>query len=342
MVSQTLKSSNPKPSPWATPFKEIVAAQKPLVLSNTQSEPRFEGWGRTQFPHSWLGVPLISEGMVIGIITLDSEKVDTYTEADAQLALAFANQTATAIRHAQLFEQIQRGRERLSALSRRLVEVQENERHVVARELHDQVGQTTTALKLHLQMMRHSVSEPTLTQAIDEGIELAERAMQRVRSLSRDLRPSVLDDFGLEPALRWHLDRQAQWGGFEWTFEPSLPEPRLPSELEIVCFRIAQASLTNIVQHAQAKNVHMKTWVEDETLNMSIQDDGVGFNLQDALENASQGKSMGLLSMKERAELMGGQLQIIATPDQGATIRMQLPIEKDKPVERRKGERRAP
>jgi PAS domain S-box-containing protein len=330
--SETFSLENPL-------FKEIAATQKALVLSNTQRDPRFAGWGGTNYPHGWMGVPLISDGQVIGIITLDSEKVGAYNETDAHLAQAFANQTATAIRHVQLFKQIQRGRERLSALSRRLVEVQENERHIVARELHDQVGQTTTALKLHLQMMAHSVSDPLLSTALAEGIDLAERAMQRVRSLSRDLRPSVLDDFGLEPALRWHLDRQAQWGGFDWKFEPDLPEIHLPNEIETVCFRIAQAALTNIVQHAQAGKVYMKTWVEAEILHMTIQDDGEGFNLHEALEKASQGQTLGLLSMKERAELMGGQLQITSAPGQGTTIRMRLPIDKNQPIERRRGKR---
>ena len=166
--------------------------------------------------------------------------------------------------------------------------------------------------------------------------------MQRVRNLSRDLRPSVLDDFGLEPALRWHLDHQAQWGGFQWNFESELTEVRLPSDIEIVCYRIAQAALNNIVQHAKAKQVHLKIWVEAESLQMVIEDNGVGFDLPKAMDQAAHSQTLGLLSMLERAELMGGMVTINSTPKQGTSIQMRLPIDMSKALERRGGAREMP
>ncbi len=291
---------------------------------------------------SSLIVPMLVADNALGALVLDSTKKRNWDDDEVRLLSLIANTTAQALERATLFHQVQRGRERLGNLSRRLVEVQENERHVIARELHDQVGQSMTALKLHLQMIAHSVSEDALSIALDEGIQMAERAMQRVRNLSRDLRPSVLDDFGLEPALRWHLDHQAQWGGFQWNFESELTEVRLPSDIEIVCYRIAQAALNNIVQHAKAKQVHLKIWVEAESLQMVIEDNGVGFDLPKAMDQAAHSQTLGLLSMLERAELMGGMVTINSTPKQGTSIQMRLPIDMSKALERRGGAREMP
>jgi PAS domain S-box-containing protein len=284
-------------------------------------------------------VPLIASDQVIGALIVHQCEYRQWTEDEISFLSLIANITAQALERARLFSQVKAGRERLQVLSRRLIDIQEGERYAVARELHDQVGQILTALKLQLQTVAHLAKDSRLAPNLTDSIEMADRVMQRVRSLSRDLRPSVLDDFGLEPALRWHLDQQAQWGGFAWSFEADLPEARLPEDLETVCFRIAQAAITNIVQHANAKQVDLKIWIEDGELWMDIRDDGIGFNVTQALERAAQGETLGLLGLMERAELLGGLVEIESESQRGTRIRSRLPYDPGQIVERRRGAR---
>lgn len=285
-------------------------------------------------------VPMIVDEQPMGVMAVNSVMRREWSEDEVRLLTLIANTTAQALERARLFEQIHLGRERLQTLSRRLVEVQENERHAIARDLHDQIGQILSALKLNLQLLAHNVQGPEHQAQISEIVIMTENAIQRVRGLSRDLRPSVLDDFGLESALRWHLDRQSQWGGFEYRFESKLPQERLPENLEIVCYRITQVALTNIIQHAQAKQVDLKIWIEGDSIQMEILDDGVGFDVPEALDKAAQGETLGLLSMIERAELLGGHVEIKSEEECGTSIICRLPLDFNQPLER-KGERRA-
>jgi PAS domain S-box-containing protein len=318
-----------------------LSEQRPVVVPDTaQAEFDSPEFLDQIGIRSRLIVPLVVGEHHIGGMVVNERDPHQWTEDEIRLLSLIANTTAQAIERARLFEQVLQGRERLQVLSRRLIEVQENERHVVARELHDQVGQVMTALKLHLQMVVYAAQKTPFEADIHEAIQMAETALQQVRNLSRDLRPSVLDDFGLVPALRWHLDQQALWGSFSYQFEPQLSQERLPESLEVVLYRIVQSALTNTVRHAQAKQVDLRIWLEEESIRMELQDDGVGFDVRQAIEEANRGMTMGLLSMMERAELLGGQVEIESEPGRGTRIKCHLPLDFRQPLERR-GEGRA-
>jgi PAS domain S-box-containing protein len=220
--------------------------------------------------------------------------------------------------------QLRSAYDRLALLSRELMHAQEAERRHIARELHDEIGQGLTALRMSLQAARqaHSVPVPQM----EDAIRIAEHALHQVRDLSLDLRPSLLDDLGLVPALRWYLDRQAQRAGLSIDFEASIPDERLPADVEVACFRFVQEALTNVARHAQARRVQVRVRRRDRGLALEVADDGIGFDVAGTLEDAVAGGSMGLLGMRERVQLAGGQMEIESRQGSGTLIRARFPL----------------
>lgn len=216
--------------------------------------------------------------------------------------------------------------ERLRAeMSRRLIEAQETERRRLARELHDEIGQSLTALKIDLQALRCPRGTPP-AQLLDDSLAIVERTLSQVRALSLDLRPPLLDDLGLVAALQWHVDVQARRAGLEPRFDATLQEARLPAEVEIACYRVAQEALTNVVRHARASRLVVELAREDGALRLSVRDDGVGFDVLAARERAGKGGSLGLLSMEERAQLLGGRLEIASSSGRGTEVTAWFPL----------------
>lgn len=220
-----------------------------------------------------------------------------------------------------LFEEIRVNRDRLEMLSHRLIMAQEKERRYIARELHDQLGQSLTALKLNLQTFMSQPGVDDTPEPIEESVQLVDACLQQVRHLSLELRPSLLDDLGLTSALRWYLDRQAQRAGFTAHFIPPAVESRLPADIETACFRTAQEALTNVVRHANASRVGVELSNGGDYLQLIVRDDGVGFDVEEALARATGGGSLGLIGMQERVQLSGGILEIESVPAHGTEIR---------------------
>lgn len=212
----------------------------------------------------------------------------------------------------------------LSKLSRKLIEAQENERRHIARELHDHIGQSLTALKINLESQQANPVQVLST--LRENLTIVVEILSQVRSLSLKLRPALLDDLGLVPALRWHLDQQGQRSSFTTEFTNSYTEPHPGRDVENTCFRIFQEAVTNISRHAQARHVRVSLERSDNNLVLTIRDDGVGFDVAVARQNAIKGNSMGLLGMEERAQLIGGHIQLASAPDKGTEIHALLPI----------------
>jgi len=229
-----------------------------------------------------------------------------------------------------------RAEEQLQSISRRLLEAQEGERRIIARELHDQIGQALLAVKLTLQnlpALEHREEERIL---LKESIITIDHAIEKVRSLSLELRPTALDDLGLVECLRGSLDRLARHAGFKAKFLAEPGEIVLPSELETVCFRVAQESLTNIVRHATAQEVVVELRRQGDILFLSVRDDGCGFDLDHAMEAGMRGESLGLVGMQERVLLVHGKLTIHTSPGQGAEVRAVFPLGKENHRKRKK------
>jgi signal transduction histidine kinase len=220
----------------------------------------------------------------------------------------------------------QEAQERLSVLSRRLLTAQEEERRRVARELHDELGQILTAVKINLESL--ALSDPSATLRLADATRSVDHAMDRVRDIALDLRPSVLDDLGLPPALRWYVDRFARAAKVEVRVAIDAV-PDLDPQIETACFRVAQEALTNVARHAQAKEVRLDLRLVRDGLELIVSDDGIGFDVAEARLRAARGASMGLLGMEERVSLSGGEFEITAASEGGTRVRARFPVRKE-------------
>jgi PAS domain S-box-containing protein len=275
---------------------------------------------------SVLRVPLVAEGRLVGTIDVAASEPNSFEESHVLIMCEVADQLAIALQTNDLVQQVQATSERLRALSRQLMEIQENERQHIARELHDEIGQSLTAVKINLETILRLPDKSAIDPHLHDSIAIVERVLQQVRAISLDLRPSMLDDLGLESALRWYVGRQAQRAGFAIEFSADLDDAELPPEIATTCFRIVQEALTNVVRYAQAQRVWVDVRRRGAILRLIVRDDGIGFDLQEAQAAAAHGASLGLVGMQERVLLVRGELRIESAPGRGVTIRVHFPI----------------
>jgi two-component system sensor histidine kinase UhpB len=224
-----------------------------------------------------------------------------------------------------------RANDKLRLLSHALLRVQERERAALSRELHDEIGQTFTALKIHLQAAQRMAHTGSTAAQLDECMRIVEYALERVRGLSIDLRPPQLDHFGLVTALRSHLLRVPRPEGLELRLESNTESTRVDSDVEIACFRIVQEAITNVLRHANATQALVDVEFRTDEVLIQVRDDGCGFEPEAASERISRGQRLGLLGMQERASLLGGRLQIASMDNGGTQIVARFPL----PPERR-------
>jgi signal transduction histidine kinase len=210
----------------------------------------------------------------------------------------------------------------LRLMSLRLVEVQEKERRFLARELHDEVGQLLTGLKLVVDQSLPLSPEP-LRERLGEAVGLINLLMERMRSLSLELRPQVLDDLGLLIALEWRFKRYLAQTGIQVNFRHTPIPQRLPPLIETTVFRIIQEALTNVARHAQVREVSVRVWVDAERAGLQVEDQGAGF---DAVAALLARNSTGLSGMRERAELLGGEFTLESKPGKGTLLTVELPL----------------
>ena len=216
-----------------------------------------------------------------------------------------------------------RDEETLRTLSRRLLTAQEEERRRLARELHDEVGQVLTAVKIQLQTLLRSGATPAPGR-LQAAVDSVDHAIGGLRILAFNLRPAILDDLGLSAALRWQGDRFAAETGTEVSLNIERLEGRLPTEVETACFRVAQEALTNVARHARATHVDVELRLgppeEPDGLALRIRDDGAGFEQADARRRMAEGGCMGLSGMEERVRLAGGRFEVRSRPGEGTAV----------------------
>jgi PAS domain S-box-containing protein len=221
-------------------------------------------------------------------------------------------------------EQLRETTERLELLSRRQLQLQETERRTIARELHDQIGQMLTALNLTLEMSTQLPPEGS-RRKMEQARGIVDELMARVSSLSLQLRPPVLDDLGLLPALVWHITRYEEQSGIVVDLHHSgLKGRRFDSQIETTTYRIVQEALTNVARHARDAHVRLEVRARPGFLSLTVEDDGQGFSPKHALAGKH---SSGLSGMQERVGLLGGTFQIDSRSGQGTRLSVQLPLE---------------
>ena len=259
-------------------------------------------------------VPLIARDQAIGVLEIhDKEGPDPrFTHDDFRLAETFAARAAVAV---ELSQRVARD------AVRRVVQAQELERQRLARELHDETGQALTSILLGLKPLEEALADHPALAALAELRAQVVSALQNVRRLAVELRPAVLDDFGLVPALERLTDSFAEQSDIRVDFHSALGETRLPSEVETTLYRVVQESLTNIVKHANAHNISVSIAPRGSTVAAVIEDDGAGFD-----QRAVGGEGVGLLGMRERLSFVDGRLEIESRPGAGTTIVAEVPL----------------
>jgi signal transduction histidine kinase len=208
-------------------------------------------------------------------------------------------------------------------VSGRLLAAQESQRRGIAQILHEDVGQLLTAVRLNLQRINPSERQSAV---VEESLSLVDSALTRIRELSLDLRPRVLDDLGLSAAVSWFATRHAERAGYELSIQDNLGQRRLPEAIETAAFRVSQQALGNVARHSRARHVQVALDLNTRSLDLSVTDDGIGFDVAGARARAEAGESLGVLDMNETAVLAGGTLSISSTAETGTTVRVRFPL----------------
>jgi PAS domain S-box-containing protein len=220
-------------------------------------------------------------------------------------------------------EEIRKANRQLRNLARLRIQEQEDERRKLSRELHDQIGQSLTAAKINVEALRPTTS-PALVGRLEETAAILDQLLGQVRQISLDLRPPMLDDLGLVPALRSFIDEQGRRASVAVRFSAEHIPEKLDPEIQITCFRIAQEAITNAVRHAKATQLDIALrCARGKHLRLLARDNGIGF---DAQATQAQAVDLGLIGIKERAALVGGRAKIISSPREGTTIDVSLPL----------------
>jgi signal transduction histidine kinase len=232
------------------------------------------------------------------------------TDELAALNRSLADQVATRTR------ELEAEKLRAQALSTRLLRVQEDERRALAQELHDQIGQLLTGLRFQLEAAKGGAP-------LDEALAVTDDLLKSVRALTLSLRPRMLDDLGLSPALEWQTKLFARQTGIAVELELSLPTARFPTELEITVYRVVQEALTNVARHSGATAAVVTVTASDTELHVEIADRGRGFDATTAL---ARNDSLGLAGIAERVRLAGGRLEIVSQPGQGTRLHAEFTL----------------
>lgn len=296
---------------WSTgrPFRTANRPDDPRVRDHHAETVAREGVIAS------LVVPIWISGQVEGLVYVENRTNRAFTDRDEAILSRLADHAAIAIQNATLFR-------RLQGLSGRLMEVQEAERRHLARELHDEIGQLLTSLRLTLDVPEPA--SPAVRERLGKAQGLVQELLDRIRALSLDLRPSILDDLGLLPALLGHIERYTSQTKVRVHLEHSGLDRRFSAETETAVYRIVQEALTNVARHGHVDEVTVRLWATDDVLGVQVEDHGAGFDPGTVL---GAGKSGGLAGLRERAALLNGHLTVETRPGLGVRLTAEVPLQ---------------
>ena len=311
-------------------FPDIIGQVKTRQISRVSDvakssiSSREKKYFRERSIKSVLSIPFILEGKLLGVLALNSiTKKHVFTESEIKLAQAIANQLSVAIENSRLLELSKKHSRELEKLSLRIINAQEDERKNLAGKLHDVIAQDLTAIKFDLKMSQQTIPEQytLIKDKLEECEKLATQSLENIRNLTSDLRPPILDHFGLASAIRWYIDSFKLRTTLKIKVRITEFNCKFPPEFETTIYRIIQEGLTNVAKHSQAKRVSISLYKKGNYARIIIQDNGVGFEL----ENLPEVHGFGLFRLKENAELLGGKFKIISNKGRGTKLDISLP-----------------
>jgi PAS domain S-box-containing protein len=309
------------------PVRRAVVSMQPTVTNSIREDRRFEPWRKVTLEkgcHAFAAFPLIYDREVFGVIGCYGEKEDYFTDDRLHLYESFANLAASAIADARLLVSLSRQRDEVRAMASRLAVAEESERKQLARELHDRVGQNLTALSINLNILRASAASSLEYARVDDCLSLLNEMSDTIRNVMGQLRPSLLDEYGLFAALREDCNRFSKRYAIEAEVQGDGRATGLPPQSETSLFRIAQEALNNVVKHAHAQRVVITLKSDTDSVQMAVTDDGEGFAAGSIGAPGSR-RGWGLTTMAERADAIGGFFRIESVPGRGTTVTVEVP-----------------
>ncbi|MFQ5868397.1 MAG: GAF domain-containing protein [Candidatus Zixiibacteriota bacterium] len=285
---------------------------------------------------SAMGVPLRFEKGNLGALTVWHIKPDRkYSQEEIDFLAAIANQAATAIKKFELAQEVEEKRENLERLSSEIIQLQEKERKAVAGELHDSVGQSLTAMRMNLDFAENSLppGRKELRNRIRQTSKLVADTMEEIRSMGQKLRPTMLDDLGLIPTLRWFIKDFSQQLSIPVHFRSQGNTKRLTPDLKITVYRIVQEGLNNIAKHSKATEAWISLQVKNSVCSLEVKDDGIGIDAEKVLKSTDTRRGFGVFNIRERASLLGGKLEIQSDKGKGTTLLVTIPVPEGEPDE---------
>lgn len=279
------------------------------------------GWDRPR--HAT--VPLATAGDVIGVMNLVLPQRRTLSPRELATLSALGHQIGLAVERARLYDEVKDKEAIRGELLEKLITAHEDERRRIARELHDETGQALTALILNLEMAEQA-EKPVEPQNLTRLRGIAEHTLAELRRIIAALRPTILDDLGLAAAIRWYAKELVEPQGLQVSMKLLGLGSRLPPHVETAVFRIVQEAITNVLKHAQAQQAVVEAVVSDGRIRVTVADDGHGFEVT-SVPRSREGRGMGLLGMRERAEALGGTLQVSSQPGRGTRVEVVIPVE---------------
>lgn len=318
------------------PTVRALRTRTPQVVNHIATDPNRVPWCERALEYGYASSaafpfftdPPFHPVSVLGTLTIYASAPDAFDTTAVELLSELAHDVGYGImilrtrsEHRELFAQVQQAHERLQTLSRLLVEAQETERRHIARELHDEIGQSLTGLHLLLELVSHGASDAA-DHALRNARALVSDLMNRVREMSLNLRPAMLDDIGLLPTLRWHFQRYTAQTGIQVRFKHTGVERRFAPEVETAIYRLVQEALTNVARYANVTEVTVRLWSDADGIGVQIEDTGSGFDPSVILSN---NMSSGLAGMQERVRLLGGAFTIESAPGKGTCLSAEIP-----------------
>jgi signal transduction histidine kinase len=296
-----------------------------------------------------LAIPLLLDERAVGVVVLESAQRQPFSSADMDLLMTLGQQCALALERARLYAEAKASNTQLEArvaartadllaanaelavsradlrrLSSHLEELREEERARIAREVHDELGGALTAIKMDVVRLRRGLAHASdlAPAVVDSLLQTIDATIQTVRRIATELRPALLDDFGLVAALEWQLQEFGERAGLDVQFHSNREHLDLDQVASIALFRVFQETLTNIARHAQASAIDVSLEAQTESLVLRVSDNGRGIALNEVAGN----RSFGLVSMRERVRLLSGELDISGIPGRGTTVLVRLPL----------------
>jgi signal transduction histidine kinase len=278
---------------------------------------------------SILTAPLVITNKTIGALNIASDESNIFLPEHAEIALEVANSVAVALNNARLRATITKHGQDLQQLSARLIRAQEDERKRISYELHDEMGQILTAITFNLAAIDNDIARNS-TNLAEEKLKdtqtMVESLMAQVRSLALELRPTMLQDLGLVPTIRWYVNTLTKRRGITIQLKTHNVDGRFSEDVETALYRIIQEALTNISRHSEASHVHLNLSCQDSNISATIEDNGIGFEVDQILTFASEGKGVGLVAIQERVAALDGRFDIHSAPGLGTRLSVRLPI----------------